>query len=149
MKNNFRKILALIIFCLGSLSLAVPNFVFASDDGWTDLSWNHSRRREDKTWHLEKWWKEVRQNWTHQNDEHKNNRDDNDRGNREVFISGSQSSNVYVRQSQEVVGHYKSVEMEQSVRIYTNGQLTTSAQQSSSDNWGDGIKQTQEVSVRN
>lgn len=148
MKNTISKIVALAAFGFGSIFLLVPGSAFASNDGWNNVNWNNTHREASGMWYLENWLGGVQQRWSSGCHNNCNNHGNHHHSSSVNYWSNDQRNNVNVHQSQEVVGSFKSVRMEQSVRVYVNGQLTSSDQQLTADHNRNGARQVQDVSVR-
>ncbi|MDO8512361.1 MAG: hypothetical protein Q7S57_03745 [bacterium] len=146
MKSITSKILTLSIFGLGAFSLLTPGLAMASNDGWGNLNWNRTQAQAKGMWQLENWLSDVQQRW---NKSDKNHHHDNNNDHRQnVNVNYGGNNNVNVRQHQEVTGDFKSVTLEQKVRVYVNGVLTSNEQQTSVHSNGDKAEQWQEISVK-
>ena len=148
MTNTIGKFIALSVFGFSSLFLLMPELALASNDGWANLNWNQTRQEASGMGYLNNWLTGVQQRWSSNGcNKCKDNRDSKHTKS-ESNRSNDGRNNVSVKQSQEVVGHYQSVSMEQTVKVYVNGQLTSSDQQLLVDHSGNWAGQNQDVSVR-
>jgi len=149
MKKTVGKILILMIFGFSGVLLFVPNVTFASDGAWHELNWGSTQKQASGMGYLHHWLSGL-QSKAHKNTDCDHSRDDNRKCNcdNHRHVQGKNySNNINVSQRQKVTGDFVSVKMEQSTRVYVNGQLTTSEQQLSVARKGDRAEQTQEVSV--
>jgi hypothetical protein len=147
MKTITSKILMLAIIGFSGLSLLLPNFAFANSDGWREINWNQtSGDRARGMWHLENWLSDA-QRRARNNNHSGNNNDRNDNHRIVNFQSVSQQNNIHIKQSQEVIGDFKSVTMEQKARVYINGKLVVNNEQVLSENAGNKAAQVQEITI--
>ena len=128
--------------------MLVPGITYACNDCWSNVNWNQTRREASGMRYLEHWLDGVQKRWD-SSDCNYNNRCPHHYYNKtKNYYSDDRRNNVNVYQNQEVVGRFKSVTMEQNVKVYVNGELTSSEQKLSAGWTGDGASQTQQVVVR-
>lgn len=146
--NTINKILTIIVLGVSSFFLLIPEFALASNNDWHNIGWNQTRHEASGMAYLNNWLSGVQQRWTSNNCNKCIDNRDNNRTKSESYHSNDGRNNVSVKQSQKVEGKYLSVSMEQTVKIYVNGQLTSSEQQLYVNNKGSKASQSQEVWVR-